>query len=65
MTTPRELAVMAKMLPHQAQMADTLGCDPSKVSKAFRGYVKEERFMIRLEREIRSMLSNIDTVATS
>lgn len=62
MTTPKALTEMAKNLPHGAKcdIADKLGCDPSKVSKALRGYVKQESFMVKLEREIRAMLPTVE-----
>lgn len=58
---------MAAQLPHGAKcdIADKMGCDPSKISKALRGYVKQQAFMIRLEREVKSMLSCVDSATTS
>ena len=50
-----QLKMISDQLPTGAktEMADALGCDPSKISRALRGFVRDAGFMAKLLAEAR------------
>lgn len=62
--TTSELARKINSLPHGARvdLAVKLECDPSKISKAIRGFIRDKSFLGRLENAVDAMIDSTTAV---